>query len=390
MEARALTTADRGSLISRDGFSTPPLGGRPQVQIVQNPERPGRERSTSGTNGAAAVPPGRHCEREAPPPGAALSCIISEQHVEVGPALGGATITGCWRCGGAKPTSVAVTLLPPSAVSHADDLAAFIAHVNALRTLEHPNVLRFYGVVLTQPLTMVSELAPLGSLRDALRQRRCNRPPAARPQPPLLLRLAAQVAAALAFLEGRGCVHRLPAARRVFLASGGELAKLAVPEAPSRPRPRGAAPPRGTGRRRWWRPLPHGWWAPETLRSGTFSHASDAWTFGVLLWEMFTGGKDPWQGLSVAKGNPLLGKCLSKRDPIGDSPGQITIRPVAFVAPSPRRSSSVGGRSAVVSWPSDPRPFCAGILSLPEPRSLFSTAQRVQCLYNVRELPLGS
>ncbi|XP_078725643.1 activated CDC42 kinase 1-like [Lampetra fluviatilis] len=272
-----------------------------QVQIVQNPERPGRERSTSGTNGAAAVPPGRHCEREAPPPGAALSCIISEQHVEVGPALGGATITGCWRCGGAKPTSVAVTLLPPSAVSHADDLAAFIAHVNALRTLEHPNVLRFYGVVLTQPLTMVSELAPLGSLRDALRQRRCNRPPAARPQPPLLLRLAAQVAAALAFLEGRGCVHRLPAARRVFLASGGELAKLAVPEAPSRPRPRGAAPPRGTGRRRWWRPLPHGWWAPETLRSGTFSHASDAWTFGVLLWEMFTGGKDPWQGLSVAK-----------------------------------------------------------------------------------------
>nr|XP_032817880.1 non-receptor tyrosine-protein kinase TNK1-like [Petromyzon marinus] len=150
-------------------------------------------------------------------------------------------------------TSVAVTLLPPSAVSHADDLAAFIAHVNVLRTLEHPNVLRFYGVVLTQPLTMVSEPAPLGSLRDALRQRRCNRPPPARPPPPLLLRLAAQVAAALAFLEGRGCVHRLPAARRVFLASGGELAKLAVPEAPSRPRPRCPAP---WGRRR---PLPYGW-----------------------------------------------------------------------------------------------------------------------------------
>lgn len=38
--------------------------------------------------------------------------------------------------------------------------------------------------------------------------------------------------------------------------------------------------------------------APESLKSRTFSHASDTWMFGVTLWEMFTHGQDPWLGLN--------------------------------------------------------------------------------------------
>lgn len=34
--------------------------------------------------------------------------------------------------------------------------------------------------------------------------------------------------------------------------------------------------------------------APESLRQGAFSSASDVWMFGVTLWEMFSGGKEPW------------------------------------------------------------------------------------------------
>lgn len=34
--------------------------------------------------------------------------------------------------------------------------------------------------------------------------------------------------------------------------------------------------------------------APESLKTRTFSHASDTWMFGVTLWEMFSGGKEPW------------------------------------------------------------------------------------------------
>lgn len=38
--------------------------------------------------------------------------------------------------------------------------------------------------------------------------------------------------------------------------------------------------------------------APESLRIGSFSHASDVWMFGVTMWEMFTYCEEPWFGLS--------------------------------------------------------------------------------------------
>lgn len=37
--------------------------------------------------------------------------------------------------------------------------------------------------------------------------------------------------------------------------------------------------------------------APESLRHGLFSSASDVWMFGVTLWEMFSGGEEPWAGV---------------------------------------------------------------------------------------------
>lgn len=35
-------------------------------------------------------------------------------------------------------------------------------------------------------------------------------------------------------------------------------------------------------------------YAPESYNFGTFSHASDVWSFGVVLWEMFTYGEQPY------------------------------------------------------------------------------------------------
>ncbi|TKS87504.1 Activated CDC42 kinase 1 [Collichthys lucidus] len=51
--------------------------------------------------------------------------------------------------------------------------------------------------------------------------------------------------------------------------------------------------------------IPFPWCAPESLKSRTFSHASDTWMFGVTLWEMFTHGQEPWLGLN---GSQILHK----------------------------------------------------------------------------------
>lgn len=43
--------------------------------------------------------------------------------------------------------------------------------------------------------------------------------------------------------------------------------------------------------------------APESLKTRTFSHATDTWMFGVTLWEMFTHGQEPWLGLNGSQVN---------------------------------------------------------------------------------------
>ena len=40
------------------------------------------------------------------------------------------------------------------------------------------------------------------------------------------------------------------------------------------------------------------WAAPEVLKTGTFSFASEVWSFGVIMWEIYSFGGVPLYGLS--------------------------------------------------------------------------------------------
>lgn len=38
--------------------------------------------------------------------------------------------------------------------------------------------------------------------------------------------------------------------------------------------------------------------SPESLNDGLYTHYSDCWSYGVVLWEMCSGGAQPYAGLS--------------------------------------------------------------------------------------------
>jgi serine/threonine protein kinase len=43
--------------------------------------------------------------------------------------------------------------------------------------------------------------------------------------------------------------------------------------------------------------VPAKWMAIEYLSSGRFSHASDVWSFGIMCWELYSFGEEPYPGL---------------------------------------------------------------------------------------------
>uniref|UniRef100_A0A8C9TT36 Tyrosine kinase, non-receptor, 1 n=1 Tax=Scleropages formosus TaxID=113540 RepID=A0A8C9TT36_SCLFO len=222
--------------------------------------------------------------------GRSLTCLIQDSELMLGEKLGsgsfGVVRKGEWQMPAGRLVPVAVKSLRSNLSQQTDSLTDFLQEVTTMQSLDHPNIIRLYGVVLTHPLKMVTELAPLGSLYDTLRLRQGEYP---------LSRLwlfSTQIAAGMEYLESRRFVHRDLAARNVLLASR-ELVKIGD-----------FGLMRGLGQDKdhyvmtAHRRIPFAWCAPESLRNGTFSHSSDVWMFGVTLWEMFTYCQEPWLGMS--------------------------------------------------------------------------------------------
>lgn len=121
------------------------------------------------------------------------------------------------------------------------------------------------------------------------------------------------------YLESHHFVHRDLAARNILLASKNQakISDFGLSRALCTDNNYYQASQGG----KW----PIKWYAPESYNYGTFSHASDVWSFGVTLWEMFSYGLAPYgdmKGVDVIK-LVEIGQRLAKPTKCPDNVYQI-------------------------------------------------------------------
>ncbi len=172
-------------------------------------------------------------------------------------------------------------------------LLEMMAEARFMRGLRHPNVVRLHGIVADrEPVLIVLEYVDGGSLDVHLRRRSRRITEIQR------LRYCRDAAAGLAYLHGNQRVHRDVAARNCLISKGNGCVKIADFGLSRQldPAEGVALVQKGAGER-----VPFKWMAPESMLLGVTSTESDAYMYGMLVWEAFNNADAPYAGWTPNK-----------------------------------------------------------------------------------------
>ncbi|XP_056465868.1 fibroblast growth factor receptor 2-like [Gadus chalcogrammus] len=203
------------------------------------------------------------------------------------------------------------------------DLSDLVSEMEMMKMIgKHKNIINLLGACTQEgALYVIVEYASKGNLREYLRARR---PPGMEYSYDItrvsdeqltfkdLVSCTYQVARGMEYLASQKCIHRDLAARNVLVTESNFM-KIADFGLARDVHNIDYYKKTTNGR------LPVKWMAPEALFDRVYTHQSDVWSFGVLMWEIFTLGGSPYPGIPVEELFKLL-----KEGHRMDKPGNCT------------------------------------------------------------------
>ncbi|CAN2387336.1 BTK motif [Pristimantis euphronides] len=198
---------------------------------------------------------------------------------EIGSGQFGVVKLASWQ--GTK--TVAVKMIREGMMSEED----FVEEAQVLMKISHSKLVQLLGVCTQQvPIFLVFEFMEHGSLNDFLRR---NRGTLTRST---ALGMCQDVCEGMEYLEASNFIHRDLAARNCLV---GEALVVKVSDFGMTRFVLDDQYTTSTGTK-----FPVKWSAPEVFRFGRYSSKSDVWSYGVLVWEVFSEAKTPFEHLSNA------------------------------------------------------------------------------------------
>ncbi|XP_017020489.1 tyrosine-protein kinase Fer isoform X3 [Drosophila kikkawai] len=163
----------------------------------------------------------------------------------------------------------------------------FLQEGRILKQYDHPNIVKLIGIcVQKQPIMIVMELVLGGSLLTYLRKNSnglTNRQQ---------MGMCRDAAAGMRYLESKNCIHRDLAARNclVDLEHSVKISDFGM----SREEEEYIV---SDGMKQ----IPVKWTAPEALNFGKYTSLCDVWSYGILMWEIYSKGDTPYSGMSNSR-----------------------------------------------------------------------------------------